>query len=1028
MSNRHLSLPETTLALNKAEVLLKHLKEDRDTFQTQSAIVQEFLKAMRKLCEDAVGPLLKLRKARAGTPPIRADYNDQFEELGQDLTVVFKELSTLENLILKNFNFMVSERDSVNKLLKRINSKLGDYILYVDEPTPDAIYFLDSFNDVSRIDFGSDLLETKQCEILPAEGIVTLPVVFHDAPAKRVAKVTINENSNGTPGNYQELDVAPHENIKDILDSNPYTWFEYERVQSTLQENVAPLVLDLTFYFEKAEIVNHVRVNPNNFGTIVPVAITNIQTSYDGKEWTSIKDDIPVLDYLGEDEENIFTLAPASSKFAGQGLYTFTPRKVKYVRIALKQDTAYSINTSSGLRHRYAIGIRDVEFYGHKYESKGELVSAPFTMTKEIQKISLIASENPLEKSTLADIEHQISVDDGATWHSIQPQDRSGTEIPEILNINTSDSNAVLTENPAYAIRHRMIFERNASKFTEGAPELARKTKKATELFSIPSRSPLKFTLSRPPIDGTISIINPLWGGRDFIPGETRRQYSEGDWAEAIAGAARGERLGAKGYILGISNGRDDEFNLPLDLVALDLELDDIYIWVDSVRWKRVGTFAEKTKDPWYTSSIYLSPTSKVYTLDKWGKLKFGGPDEEALAWGQSDSKEAPKLGALPPAGATISFTLKEEGLDISPHVPHRTTLLFPADGDKANVKIYRTGSVTAAPAVDDPRAFELRAGVRSWDLPHSRLIAGATDILTDSTTYFQEDDTDSMQVPYIDGATEFGFDYISYFDTYDGDKQYWSVDMLNGILATSPNVDLPTDETIHISYYYVPFYWLDESEWDFVETPNGLYQEIEIKADAYREPDATRYPYIDEDGARSFWLINNPSVEQRIVPNSVVIPSSWLKDGPVPHQVAFIDGVTEFTQVADDVDVSGFYSVDAKNCKAYLGGELDIGAPELEVVTFRYTSYGVLYNITKPLETSEYTVDIANGEIEIDSKKALDIWGDLHSSVKQDALVRIDYEYAVDTGENIKDLEPYFSPVCRAAALKILPTGSLEY
>jgi len=1011
MTNKYLKPFDSTLISNKLGVLLERLEKQLQdgTFQTQQETVQEILKAIRKFYEDDVGPLLKLRDVKPGTPPIRNDYNDLFEETGQDLTVIFKELSTLENLVLKNFNFMVSERDSVTKLLKRVDSKLGDYILYVDEPTVDTMHFLDSFNDVSRTDFGAELLESKQCEILPAEGIVTLPIIRDGTENSKAAKVTVNANSNGTIGNYQELYVAPHDDINDILDSNPDTWFEYERVQSTLQENIAPLVLDLTFYFDKTEIINHIRVNPNNFGTVVPTMIDNIQTSYDGKEWTSIKDDIPVLDFIGEDEEDIFTLAPSTSKFAGQGLYTFTPRKVKYVRITLQQDTAYTIDTSSGPRYRYAIGLRDVEFFAHRYEAKGEIISLPFNTDKEIQKISLIAGENPVEQSVLADIRHQVSIDDGSSWHDIQPQARSGMDTPEILNINTSDTDAIMTANPVYSVRHRMIFERDASKFVEGVSELARKTKKTAELFAIPSRSPLKFALSRPPIDGTVSLINPIWGGRDLIPGDNA----------GLPGATGDNKLGVRKYVLGISNGRQDEFDIPLDLLELDISLDEVYIWIDNVRWLRVGAFSEKTLDPWFENDdIYLCPTSRVYTLSREGKLRFRGPDNYSFGQGEQQA-----LGAIPPAGSVVSFTLQWEYLSITPNPPHTSTLLLPTDGEKSNVKIFRIGRTRkTTPALEDPGSFKLKGGVTSWNLPHKSILYPPGESFCNSTEWFKTNAPgDSRKVDYIDGETEFLDDFIP----AGGYTQYWSLDADKGRLYSS--VVSPADEDLYVYYIYYDFQWLSESDWDFVKSPDGLYQEIEINENVYVEEEATLtidnaydgHTYIDTGGG-TFGF--------RMVPKSVKLTSAMLANDPTPHQVPFVDGVAEFTQVSGDIETDGLYSIDIKEGIIYLGGELEIDAEEEHTLAYNFTRYGVLYNMARPLESDEYTLDIANGEIEIDDKEALRIWSNRYSDVKNDALVRVSYEYAVDTGENVKDLEPYFSPVCRAFALKILPIGSLEY
>lgn len=244
---------------------------------------------------------------------------------------------------------MVSKLNRLNSRLKSVSSQLGDYILFTNTPTKDSIYFSDSFNNINRIDFNSKLINTEQCEINQIEGVITLPVdKSKQIPINITNTPIINSNSNGSIGNNEELGASLNNNINTILDNNSDTWFEYERVL-TVDDN-KPLILDLTIDIGEEKIINFLRVNPNNFGTRTSVEILDINTSTNGKDFISIKDEIPIANFLGQDEENIFILAPSTSKFAGQGFYTFTPRKAKYINLVLKQSTSYIINTTLGLQ------------------------------------------------------------------------------------------------------------------------------------------------------------------------------------------------------------------------------------------------------------------------------------------------------------------------------------------------------------------------------------------------------------------------------------------------------------------------------------------------------------------------------------------------------------------------------------------------------------------------------------------------------------------------------------------------------
>jgi hypothetical protein len=654
--NKDLRPLETTLFLNKLDTLLEKLRVQYEAgfFETQEDVIEEFNRAIEGFYASLKTPILKLRPVREGTPPSFANYNLLFGDVERDLRVIFKEVDTLERMILRNFNYMVSERDKVNKLLKRVSSKVGDYVLYSDDPIGGAIYFKDSFNDTSKTDFGSELLKEPQCEIYQAEGIVTLPIIREGSSVVSNVKVKINEeHSNGSSGNYQELGAAPHDELRDVLDSNPDTWFEYERVQRTRSVEDESLKLDLTLYFDQPQVVNFIRINPNNFGTQTPVVIKSIDTSFDGAVWVSVKDDIPIAGFLQEDEEDIFTLAPSTSKFAGQGLYTFTPRKVKYIRLLLEQVTPYLIDTPGGEQWRYAIGIRDIELQAIKYQTKGDIISQSFSSVLEIQKVSVLASENPFEASELADVLHQVSPDDGASWYSIQPQDRSGTEIPEILSFNTADENAISTPSPVYTLRHRMTLSRETDAFVEGSSTFRRTVKSGMDILTLPLVSPVTVTLTRPPVAGSLVLMNPLWGARS----------QQGD-------------ITASKQVLGLSNGQPGmRLTLPQEITdkikSGDIGFDEVKIWVDNdSRWLRAP-------NDWTDVGRY----DRVYILDTSGDngiIQFGKEGITTVTDGILDA-----VGAVPAGGSVISFTLTEEQLHPSVTPPHTCDLIFTTDGEK---------------------------------------------------------------------------------------------------------------------------------------------------------------------------------------------------------------------------------------------------------------------------------------------------------------------------------------------------------
>ncbi len=972
MFNRDLRQIDTTVFLNKLSALLERLNlQYRDgTFQTQEDIIGEFNRVLKEFYERASTPFLKLRPAVKGTSPSYLEYNESFQELSWDLDIIFKELATLEKTILKNFNHTLSERDKLTKLVKRVNSKVGDYVLYSEDPIGNTIYFKDSFNDVSKIDFGSDLLSEKQCEIDVTEGVVTLPVGASNTPISKAMKVQIRENSGpgGSIGNYQELGAAPHDDIRDILDSNPDTWFEYERVQRTKAEDTRALVLDLTFYFEEPQVINFVKINPNNFGVQTPILIEQLDTSYNGNNWTSIKDDVPISGFLQEDEENVFTLAPSTSKYAGQGLYTFTPRKVKYLHIVFKQETPYLIDTPAGERWRYAIGLRDVEAKAVPYEAAGDVISTAYNSPVEIKKISLLASENPAEVSELADIVHQVSADDGATWYDIQPQDRSGTDVPEIVNFNTSDENSVATPSPVLSVRHRMILSRNTDKFKEGSSTLSSIIEGGSDILGLPSASPMTLGLTRPPVLGTVRLMNPLWGARaldglkivENIDGkqETRRPV-----------------IRAIGRSTGQPNQEFKEVlsqEIGVGLVDIWSTNNEVVVWIDNdPTWVAVGSFT--------------NANDKEYKITNDGSIVFGNRDT-------TDDSGA---GRIPGAGTLIGFTLKEERLIPSANSPYSCDLALSTDGDKKNVKIYRIDE-----DITIIEGFLLRPGAKVIRLPHKLLVEGAYPTPASTLTFSS---SIGSYVAFQDGSSELS-------------AGEYSVDWEQGIIYSFDGIDTDADGWT-VLYTYTPRIELSESDWDFVVDADRKYNRLSIKetgyADILKEAQAiTASVRVVDLGYKS------------IVPGSITFslasPFTSIATA-LPHEVPFVDGETEFKKQDAAIIIDGYYSVDYANGLLYVAaGDTTAAAPG--TMTFRYTNFVACYNISKFMSSDAYTVDAAAQSISLNEREALKLWGDRDADVTNKRLVKAIYDYVQSTRESIEELEPYFTPIVRDIVLKILP------
>lgn len=653
--NKYTTVVTSEILKNKLAKIIEALQAKTSPSSTVTELVtyeqllSEATKAISTFYKDLSAPKFNANTILADTEPNLEDRNTNFQNIFDDLDVLFSEFENIESVALGNFNYMVSRLNRINSKTKLVSSKISDYVLFSENKTKDAIFFSDSFNNLTKIENNSPLLNEEQCDINQSEGIATLPIDrVKQKPITIKNLPVINSNSNGTAGNSSETTRAFNGDISVITDNNADTWFEYERIPSTGNDGI-PLVLDITINFGNEQIINSIRVNPNNFGTKTQVEIDKIDTSVDGKTFVSIKDDIPIADWIPEDEENTFSLAPTSSKFAGQGVFTFTPRKAKYVRLSMRQNTAYPIDNG---KMRYAIGIRDVTIEALPFKTKGEIVSSTFTSLDEVKKVALLVNQNPDPStlSKLAKIQHYVSVDNGISWNEIRPLKSTGItdvsqEVPEILNFNDVAAGSISTSDPVTSLRYKAKLERNTDAFIDNNGELAQVTSTTTELHFPPSSTPFVIQLQNLPIEGTISIVDPNFGSRGLS------QYR---------------------YDLATGTGKKIEMKLPYDHLPIDYQKNSsgkiirryaIDLFVDDKQWIQGAPTGTDEK-----FQVIYTPELKIKTGDG-------------------------SVGACPQNGQLVSINFSKERLFPTEDEKHICQFEFPVVPNKSLVKIYRYGN-----------------------------------------------------------------------------------------------------------------------------------------------------------------------------------------------------------------------------------------------------------------------------------------------------------------------------------------------
>jgi hypothetical protein len=1077
MNSQLTQIPSTLLRQKLARLAIRLQQQvnpdgSNTDYNTLEKSVSEAIQILSKFYTSLSSSGFIPQNAIAGTPPTAIDFNNNMLGIQDDLLTIFNEFENMESVVVGEFNYLTSRLNRLNTRIKSVASHLGDYALYSNLATKDATFFSDSFNSLQRLEVNSPLLNKEQCEVNQDEGIVTLPV---DRQAQGRINITetpaINSNSNGTVGNNEQPGAELHGTITDILDGNADTWFEYERIIQ--EDDGTALVLDITINLGLPKVINSITINPNNFGTRTPVEIVSLDTASNGNIYTSIKDDIPIADFTVEDEENIFLLAPATSKFAGQGRYTFTPRKVKYIHLTLKQSSPYLITTTSGTQKlRYAIGIRDVIIEALPYKSEGEVISTNYETTEEIKKLVLLCNQNPDPStvSSLTLIDHFVSPDNGITWHQIRPKVSSGQmgvvqSVPELLDFNGYSDQTITTSNPVYSLRYKATLKRNTTAFKQDSAELAEKIVDTTELHTPPSTTPFTIALQQIPIKDTLRVIDPNFGSCG---------YNERFYIGAGIGIA--SQMGGAQLIIQLS----EPFKLDpwgykkapisrqiINQVGTLVDLAPEKIYVDGVKW---------TNGP-------LASTNTCYSFDREkGKITFG----------DGTSGMAPRLDGV------IEMSLDSERIYPDATVNHIAQLNFSATPKKG---IEQTTIIDFSAPISCTQV--LARGAYTHQL--KPFILGASAGLPATTgvykMYFSSPSVFTSPKVYQDGLAEFATP---------GTGEY-SVNFDTGILTTRTATGTAYDT--YVTYTYTPYRILTDSEWDFVPSPNGVANAITIKDSSFKTYSIT--PMTISSGVTYFVLSNGA-----IVPGSLKFIDSTTNTTPVTlkQEIPFIDGRTEFLGViqtsetmvpitgtgglitipfrmkistdtalpvtfsqpdifkvtrATQSDVAGgsvgdywidrgtvlgsptggiyvklgapqpvpglvhYYYTDPR---AVMAGKYSVNNKTGEVYSYtttgsnitascEYTNYSICYHIAREVVLTDWEYNDIDNKIIIKDNEILKV-----NRIPQSAPVnptsnryyQVSYRYVETSREAVSELEPYFSPVLKNYALKITTKSGL--
>lgn len=613
--------------LNK-ELINSRLSTKEEVFAVFNKIIKDYSKTLNK-------SLFTYTPVVSGISPSAIKFNSDNLIIYNDLAIIYQSLKNTRDLLASNYNTLSGMILKIKTDIAEASSNLIDYKLQNANKT-NPIY-VDSFFNLSKIESDDTKYTKTKAFVDTFNNNLVLPL-DGEAEVAKVKRALIGEDSIGVSGNNQEVGGLLRENLKLALDNTVDTWFEFEQVGTNELE--APTILNLKLEFEKEVFFNLLDINTVQMPNGSYPAIFEIKGSLDGanffdlkslylgrRDWDSIGNEIIPL---GENPENP----------NGGNLLYFNPRKLKFLSIKLIEDSSFFIRTSSGIKYRRAIGLRELKAKSQKFKNEGQLITTNFTSNKEISKIGLFTDEYlpPNFKTTF---NYFISIDNGQNWEPISPSQKVKDKVPEILNYNIDFlANSKKTDFPvlSFKLKSDFLIEEGQENTSVNASYI---TKNQTEFTTI-SPGTKFISLEKVPF-GDVHLYKTNFGS-----------------------------VGKETYYK-ISNDKLKELNdrfilqLPINVYpSLSIQPDQEELFIDNYLWTRVDEI----------TSSHL-PTSHVYEFDYVNNIVTFYKEILGSRYGKKPAGEI--LFKLKRENVTLKAI--EGGTEIVPNHKH--------DAIKENISIY---------------------------------------------------------------------------------------------------------------------------------------------------------------------------------------------------------------------------------------------------------------------------------------------------------------------------------------------------
>lgn len=373
-------------------------------------------------------------------PSSSSKFNNTFDDIRQDLHVLYAEMLRLSQISIGTFERWSLESTSLERKLISLEDRVDDLLLLSQDTEGYHSIIIDNFSDMAFVDQTETtaMVDLALNEVTIAEnsdpGVATR-IFFNDITAEDVR--------------FRVRNVAGFLGMSDAIGTSLTNPFRQESLNwwtSIRMSSMMPVTCELTIKLGEESIeLTKIFMAMHDSVQSGPVSITPMYS-----------------------EDNlVFTQLPSNTftqQLRTHATFAFPQIQAKWIKFVITKDGPDQ-NTNNSV-HEYQIGFKNISFYKEAFDtSTGQVMtSSPLfvvgtdSQPLEFSKLTLETCERVEEKTNIVyDIavsnNSLLPVDPNTLWTRISPSNRSSGNHPTIISIgDITDTVVGLTEEvrPSY--------------------------------------------------------------------------------------------------------------------------------------------------------------------------------------------------------------------------------------------------------------------------------------------------------------------------------------------------------------------------------------------------------------------------------------------------------------------------------------------------------------------------------------------------------------------------------------------------